>query len=411
MLRKDRTLYYGAAVASLSSLYAWWYFTKACCPPRVFVSEGRLKELLKTGVPNLWKPYRPTPWLVFSHLQTVAGVIRRIGGNVYERELLRFADGGTVGLDWFKDSANSSKWGPETPIVLVLHGLTGGSQEGYCRWMCTAARNHGWRSVVFNYRGCNGVPHTSHKGYCVTETEDLEAVVNHIKRRFSAAPLFVASYSLGSLMLCKYLGDSDARIKSGGPGSQVEAAGLVSCPCCMHSNQENIEKPWSIPYLFNLILAYRLKQYAKENKEQYGPHPRVDEDTVSQVRTLRDFEEATIVQVYDLPSIAEYRDMGSSRNHIPSIQTNSLILVSEDDPFIGDLPYAEALLNPMTALAKTSRGGHVAFLQGLWPFGQAWMEDTLMQFFESAHKEWLAKKKTAEQHLLFPKPAKILSAL
>lgn len=47
--------------------------TKACKKPKVFVSEGPFKELLRKDVKNLWKPYRPTPWLVFSHLQTMGG--------------------------------------------------------------------------------------------------------------------------------------------------------------------------------------------------------------------------------------------------------------------------------------------------------------------------------------------------
>jgi len=36
-----------------------------------------------------------------------------------------------------------------------------------------------------------------------------------------------------------------------------------------------------------------------------------------------------------------------------------------------------------TVLAVTSRGGHVAFLQGLWPFGTAWMDQVAMQFFSA----------------------------
>lgn len=44
-----------------------------CKAPKVYACEGVLKELLKDGVYNLWRPFHPTPWLVLSHLQTVAG--------------------------------------------------------------------------------------------------------------------------------------------------------------------------------------------------------------------------------------------------------------------------------------------------------------------------------------------------
>lgn len=104
-------------------------------------------------------------------------------------------DGGTLGLDWYKNSNESNDWCPNTPIVLVLHGITGnlnpktylkyelgGSQEGYCRWMCSSAHNYGWRSVVFNYRGCNGVPLTSSKSYAPVDTADLRFIINYLKK-------------------------------------------------------------------------------------------------------------------------------------------------------------------------------------------------------------------------------------
>lgn len=41
----------------------------------------------------------------------------------------------------------------------------------------------------------------------------------------------------------------------------------------------------------------------------------------------------------------------------------------------------ECQANENTVLAVTARGGHVAFLQGFWPFGIAWMDQVAMQFF------------------------------
>lgn len=72
-----------------------------------------------------------------------------------------------------------------------------------------------------------------------------------------------------------------------------------------------------------------------------------------------------------LPS--QYYEHASSLNYIPDIRTPTLFLVSEDDPFLGVLPDVECASNPSTLLAATARGGHVAFLQGLWPLGGAYM--------------------------------------
>ena len=50
-----------------------------CKKPRVYVADGRLKEMLERGPPNLFLAYRPSPWLLNSHLMTVAGVA---GGHI-----------------------------------------------------------------------------------------------------------------------------------------------------------------------------------------------------------------------------------------------------------------------------------------------------------------------------------------
>ena len=32
------------------------------------------------------------------------------------------------------------------------------------------------------------------------------------------------------------------------------------------------------------------------------------------------------------------------------------------------------------------RGGHVAFIDGLWPFGKAWMDSVVVDFFSACHQ-------------------------
>jgi len=58
---------------------------------------------------------------------------------------------------------------------------SGGSHEGYCKWACASAYAQGWRAVVLNYRGCNGVPLTAPRGYAATLTHDVARAVASIK--------------------------------------------------------------------------------------------------------------------------------------------------------------------------------------------------------------------------------------
>lgn len=66
------------------------------------------------------------------------------------------------------------------PAPLVRR--TGGSHEGYVKWACVAAANRGWRAVVLNMRGCNGLPLTSARGYNAIITADVHVAVQSIHR-------------------------------------------------------------------------------------------------------------------------------------------------------------------------------------------------------------------------------------
>jgi abhydrolase domain-containing protein 1/3 len=100
----------------------------------------------------------------------------------YTRQLILSPDGGTAGLDWWRGCDRLDFTRPDAPILLVLHGINGGSHEGYCKHACEGALSRGWRGVVLNYRGCNGLPLTSPRTYNATLTQDAHNAIVSIKR-------------------------------------------------------------------------------------------------------------------------------------------------------------------------------------------------------------------------------------
>lgn len=74
---------------------------------------------------------------------------------------IRLIDGGTVGLDFTPVDDTTLK--DDTPIVVVMHGLTGGSHESYVRDVLSKAcapvdrGGLGYRGVVVNFRGCKSM--------------------------------------------------------------------------------------------------------------------------------------------------------------------------------------------------------------------------------------------------------------
>jgi len=88
-----------------------------------------LRKFLETRCPSLFKPFRPAWWLRSGHLQTlycVLGDFSKIDKVEYDRKLLKTVDGGTLGLD-FTPPVEERILPDDTPVVVVLHGLTGGN--------------------------------------------------------------------------------------------------------------------------------------------------------------------------------------------------------------------------------------------------------------------------------------------
>eukprot|EP00879_Flechtneria_rotunda_P006919 GHRR01007266.1.p1 GENE.GHRR01007266.1~~GHRR01007266.1.p1 ORF type:complete len:450 (+),score=182.46 GHRR01007266.1:895-2244(+) len=235
-----------------------------------------------------------------------------------------------------------------------------------------------------------------------------------------------AGYSLGSVLLAKYVAEADnglyssdqqrqqqqppatppgvsmedlgspAAVASSGPGSLPDlngsglvAAALVSPPVCLHSTNSKLGKPNSIDFLYNLAVAYKLREYVKEHLnsiEAFGMP--IDTAAMMSSWTVSSFDDAVTMRDLGYPAPHFYYRHACSTNYIPHIRTPTLIMLSRDDPFLGVLPQEQVRKNPFTALAATRRGGHLAFLQGLWPLGASYCDNVVDDWLGAALQEW-----------------------
>jgi hypothetical protein len=139
------------------------------------------------GCLSLMHGFRPTPLLLSGHLQTGAVLARKGPTIIYDREMLQTGDGGFISLDWLTRSSDASN--PNLPgtrreaqtILLVLHGLTGGSQESYVRSLVAAGAERGMRAVVMNNRGCAGSSLATPQAYSAAWTADVRVAVRHLR--------------------------------------------------------------------------------------------------------------------------------------------------------------------------------------------------------------------------------------
>eukprot|EP01114_Cavostelium_apophysatum_P020822 TRINITY_DN7086_c0_g1_i1.p1 TRINITY_DN7086_c0_g1~~TRINITY_DN7086_c0_g1_i1.p1 ORF type:complete len:238 (-),score=18.25 TRINITY_DN7086_c0_g1_i1:464-1177(-) len=183
---------------------AYISFHSALTPPSVYFSKTPFNDSLLEAIPSLSRSsdmFTPYFFLANPHLQTI-GVKRRSSPRLtFVREEIDFKDGGAATLDWTQNPNFEAT--EETPTVLVLHGLVGGSNESYVRGFIAAAQKMKWRTVVFNFRGAAGSKLKSAMLYSIAFTGDLRHVVEHLEKKLPKSPLLCVGYSMGANVLVK----------------------------------------------------------------------------------------------------------------------------------------------------------------------------------------------------------------
>lgn len=193
----------------------------------------------------------PTFWCVESRAQTVfASIIRsKIIPNLnYDREVLTLRDGGEVALDWFAVGCEVN-----SPIIIILPGLSGASQAEYIKCLVMAASHCGIRTVVFNNRGLGGLELKTPRLYCAANSDDLVEVVNHVRQKYPEVKLGATGISMGGLVLANYIISNPEKASK-----YLTAAKIISVPWNAHKASQSMEK-LGLTYLLGRHLAGNLR--------------------------------------------------------------------------------------------------------------------------------------------------------
>lgn len=377
-----------------------------------------------------------TPLGTGGHAETIfAAKARPVPGVDYERELLRTPDGGTVALDTLSEDGEG-RGGNEkgeaslppplsgdSPVLVVLPGLTGGSHDAYVQHLATSSRKAGFRPVVFNFRGTSGSPVTSPQFYSASFVGDLDLVVKHLNAKYPDAALVAAGYSLGANILVNYLGgfgeNEGEEAGSGLPGKSgapppsrhlISAAVSMANPFDLVLSDENFEKGFNRVYDFSLARAVRaiFAEHAhlwqegegEKGKEKKNLDVLFDPKRARAAKTIRDFDDAITRVSFGWPSVDHYYAGSSSARRIGGVRAPLLCLQALDDPIAPAeaIPRLEMKRNADVVLVTTRTGGHLGWCcaaasarvgrgrEGPWRLftGALWCDAPAVEFLASA---------------------------
>ena len=192
-------------------------------PIRSNHSEERSTDLLEF-CKQVTPICRLNPLLFNGHLQTFWTAVKSQDIPIYYKRRIFSAEdatfAGTFAVDFvvkpyeemdeslpprttFYDDAEFEELGSmdTKPMLVTLHGLSGGSHEIYLRHVLRPIVDAGWETCVINSRGCAKSKITTGVLYNARATWDIRQIVKWLRKTFPNRPLFGIGYSLGANIL------------------------------------------------------------------------------------------------------------------------------------------------------------------------------------------------------------------
>lgn len=200
-------------------------------PYNIYYVNNDLNKYIKDSLLPI--DYKATPYLPSCLTQMIYNELKSKPEIKYKREYIKTHDGGVFSFDWvvndemkeetnptsaLKTSEESSEnydrpnkihmnSSPPDKLLVILHGLTGGSESTYIREIIEEFKGYpGYKIVAINYRGIAEspllTPFIYHAGY----TEDLHTAMKHLKNNYPNLRCYAIGTSMGANIFTKFLG-------------------------------------------------------------------------------------------------------------------------------------------------------------------------------------------------------------
>ncbi|CAN6647800.1 monoacylglycerol lipase [Trichomonascus vanleenenianus] len=391
-------------------------------PAVVTTKDGQqipLDKLIEQVVPEVrdGESFWNSPTLFNGQLQTVyaaAGNFEHIDHLYYGRRLITWENGSTVSVDYVIDPPKSQEqWDelmkyspidnpppplPRTrylapheierlhtadnegvPLVITLHGLTGGSHEQYVRAAIKqfVSPEYGFECLVINSRGCARTKITTPQLFCGLATDDIRRLVKLIRAQQPNRKIYLVGYSLGAAILANYLGQEGEEVA-------VDAACVVAAPWDFVQSYYALQSSYIGRTVYSRQMARNLKRLLKNHDTVLGTHPVFVAGQSKKVEYLADFDNVYTAPFFGFDTANDYYRCASPSARLMKVRCPLLILNALDDPVADgiSLPFQEVERNPYSYLCATDNGGHLGWFM---PYGRRWFPSVIAKFFRGMH--------------------------
>jgi predicted alpha/beta-fold hydrolase len=171
----------------------------------------------------------------------------------------------------------------DTPMLVCLHGLSGGSYEVYLRQVVAPVTAAGWECCVVNGRGCALAQITSPHLFNARATWDIRQTVHWLRKTFPNRPLYGIGFSLGANIITNYIAEE-------GENCEFKAAVACSNPWNLEISHQDLKRSWIGDNVYSKVMGQNLKKLFELHKDVILKNPDIDYDKVKAASRLYEFD-------------------------------------------------------------------------------------------------------------------------
>ncbi|KAH7089803.1 medium-chain fatty acid ethyl ester synthase/esteras-like protein 1 [Paraphoma chrysanthemicola] len=269
--------------------------------------------------------------------------------------------------------------GDTKPLLIALHGLTGGSHEVYLRETLAPLTALGWTACVINGRGCALSKISTPQLFNSRATWDMRQLVLTLRELFPNRPLYAVGFSLGANILTNYLGEE---------GSKCILRAAVACsnPWNLEICNVALQSTWLGLEVYCRTMGQNMKGLFEQHKDQILKNEAIDVDKVRGSRYLFEFDRYIQAPTWGYPTEGAYYRDAQSVDALLAVRIPFLGINAEDDPISSKaaIPFEEFKQNPYAVLCTTNWGGHLGHFQ---LGGGRWFATAASSFLAKMHDE------------------------
>ncbi len=301
---------------------------------------------------------QPPLWAKASHLHTIAAYLLASPlARAFDEKILVPVSGGDhlVSL-YFKGKKNIS--------IYLFHGLSGDSQSNYMQRTCVIAEALGAHVYITNHRGCGEGEGLAGEPYHSGRSDDMSHIISMGRERNPSHLHIAIGFSLsGNAVLLLA-----AKIRA---SAMPDAVISVNAPIQLEKAAKRLGKGLNLVYDQKFVVE--LKR-AVQIREKNGP-------------SRKTYKFPSLLSTYQFDAIytgpasgfgtrENYYQTCSAAQYLADIQIPTLILTSEDDPFVDAEDFKSARISKSVQIQIQKFGGHLGYLnQKKLPVGEKrWLD-------------------------------------